>query len=140
MSPPLRVLFVCLHGAAKSVVAAEYFARLAVGSGCDVEVASAGVEPDEQIPPHVVGGLRGDGFDVSGRMPQPLTASAVARSDVVVSFGCDVETDQASSTLIRWDDVPHVSDGYEVARDAIVARLETLLREMSADRARSMRD
>ena len=135
MSRSLKVLFVCHHGAAKSVIAAEYLRRLAGAGGWDVEVTSAGLEPDERIPPHVIQGLGADGFDVSHRTPQPLTHAAVAGSDFVVSFACDLETGRTSSPVIRWDDVPAVSDGYELARDAIVAHVESLLRELPSTRA-----
>ena len=60
MDRPVKVLFVCLHGAAKSVVAAKHLERLAAAESVDVESSSAGLEPDLTIPPHVVAGLAGD--------------------------------------------------------------------------------
>lgn len=128
------VLFVCLHGAAKSLIAAEHFRRLASERGRPVETASAGVEPDAEVTPHVVAGLRTDGFDVLGRRPRPVTCDAMHQADLVVSFGCDLEArlDERATArpVIRWDDVPAVSDGYEAARDEIVRRLVALLNEL----------
>ena len=69
MSRPMKVLFVCLHGSAKSVIAAEHFRRRAVAADLDIEVTSAGVEPDAEIPPHVIRGLADDGFDITGLVP-----------------------------------------------------------------------
>ena len=56
MTPPRRVLFVCLHGSAKSLIALEHFRRLAAERGIAVEAAAAGTAPDAEIPPHVVQG------------------------------------------------------------------------------------
>jgi protein-tyrosine-phosphatase len=129
-SSPTRVIFVCLHGSAKSVIAAEHFRRLATESGGDVNVRSVGVDPDEAIPAPVVRGLSRDGFDVSGRTPQRLAADTLRDADIVVSFGCQIETSPPSANVLRWDDLPLVSDGYDAARDAIVAKLRALLADI----------
>src|SRR5437667_734024 len=73
MTPPRRVLFVCLHGSAKSLIALEHFRRLAAERGIAVEAAAAGTAPDAEIPPHVVQGLLGDGIDVRARRPRQVT-------------------------------------------------------------------
>jgi protein-tyrosine-phosphatase len=122
-----KVVFVCLHGSAKSLIAAEHFRRLATESGHRVAVSSLGVEPDDTIPPPVIRGLADDGFDVSMRVPERLTSDALSGANVVVSFGCAIEPSPASTTIVRWDDIPMVSDGYGHARDAIVAKLRDLL-------------
>ena len=134
MTQPLKVLFVCLHGAAKSVIAAEYLGRLARAAGRDVDATSAGVEPDDAIPEPVVRSLAEDGFDVSGRTPQRLTEAELARADVVISLGCSLDMGSASPRLATWDDIPAVSDGYGPARDVIIGRLRTFLAEMSVER------
>jgi arsenate reductase len=133
MAGEKRVLFVCLHGAAKSVIASEYLSRLADERGLAIQSAAAGVEPDDAIPPPVVAGLASDGFDVTGRRPRMLREAMLADADVVVSFGCDValpHDDGRARRLVRWDDVPAVSDGFERARDAIVRRVDSLVREI----------
>lgn len=133
MAEETRVLFVCQHGAAKSVIAAEYLRRMADERGLRIESASAGVEPDDAIPPRVVAGLALEGFDVEGRAPRALRQELLADADVVVSFGCDVvlsDDDGRARRLMRWDDVPAVSEGYETARDAILRRLDTLVRQL----------
>jgi protein-tyrosine-phosphatase len=128
----VTVLFVCLHGAAKSIVAAEYLGRLAREAGREIDVATAGLEPDDAIPEHLVHCLAGDGFDVTGLAPRRLTDAALADADIVISLGCSLEAGSASRQLISWDDIPAVSEGYEPARDAIVRRLRTFLADMSA--------
>ena len=65
MSTPPFILFVCLHGSAKSVIASQYFRRVASERGIAADTAAAGTEPDPEIPPGVVRGLGADGFDVS---------------------------------------------------------------------------
>jgi arsenate reductase (thioredoxin) len=124
MSRLPTVLFVCLHGSAKSVIAARHLERLAAARGVAVRASSAGVEPDAELPPPVVAGLLGDGIDVGGLVPRALTDDAIAEASHVVVMGCDPHV---ARPVIRWDDVPAVSDGYDVARDAIVARVEALL-------------
>ena len=140
MTRPPRVLFVCLHGAAKSVVAAAYFRRLALAAGVDIDSASAGVEPDDQIPQNVIQGLKEDGFDLTVERPRALEAARPETADIVVSFGCAIEPRPEWGVLIRWDDIPHVSDGYEIARDAIVRRLHGLLADVKSAAARASRD
>lgn len=133
MTAEKRVLFVCLHGAAKSVIASEYLSRVAEERGLAIQSAAAGVEPDDAIPPHVVAGLASDGFDVAGRRPRMLREAMLEDAGIVVSFACDVvlpQDDGRARRLVRWDDVPAVSDGYEAARDAIVRRVDSLVREI----------
>lgn len=61
------VLFVCLHGSAKSVIAAEHFRRLAAERRLGLVADAAGMEPDADIPPHVIAGLAEDGIDAEAR-------------------------------------------------------------------------
>ena len=128
MKTPRTVVFVCLHGSAKSLIAAEYFGRLAAERGLDVHATSAGTEPDPDIPPHVTEELLRDGIDVRGRRPRLVTREDLAKASHVVSFGCDLSRVTPPATAVeRWDDVPAVSADFAAARDAIVARLRRLL-------------
>lgn len=124
----MKVLFVCLHGSAKSLIAAEYFNRLAAARGVGARATSAGTEPDDVIPPRVAQGLRADGIDVEGRRPRRPTLADVENATAVVTFGCDLgELASRASRIERWDDVPAVSEDFTGARDAIVARVTGLL-------------
>jgi arsenate reductase len=126
------VLFVCLHGAAKSVIAAEYLQLLAAERGIRIETAAAGVEPDVEIPPTVTSCLLAEGIDVRGRSPVAVSRQMIERADHVVSFGCDLtDVTPAATSVTEWTDVPAVSDGYATARDEIVRRVTTLLDELS---------
>jgi arsenate reductase (thioredoxin) len=125
------VLFVCLHGSAKSLIALEHFRRLAQQRGVDVQADWAGIEPDAEVPPRVVQGLLGEGIDVRGRRPRQVMRADVERASCVVTFGCDLGTLESSGLVReRWDDVPAVSEGYKPARDVIVGRLSGLLDEL----------
>jgi|SRR5215470_3691649 len=122
------VLFVCLHGSGKSLIALEHFRRIAQEQGIAVEGDSAGLEPDAVIPPRVVQGLLDDGLDVAGRRPRQVTRADSERASCVVTFGCELGALGSPEVAHeRWNDVPAVSEGYKPARDAIVTRLPALL-------------
>ena len=128
MTTTPTVLFVCLHGSAKSLIAFEHFRRLAQQRGMDVQADWAGIEPDAVIPPRVVQGLLGEGIDVSGRRPRQVTRADLERASCVVTFGCELGAlESPGLARERWDDVPAVSEGYKPARDIIVGRLPGLL-------------
>src|SRR5262245_23995792 len=128
--PPARVLFVCLHGAAKSVVAAAHFRRLASAKGLAIEAVAAGTEPDPQLAPGAVKGLAGDGLAAAPARPRPVTVYDLRSAARVVSFGCDVAPAKGQR-VDQWD-VPAVSDGYTAARDRIVTNVERLVAELAA--------
>jgi protein-tyrosine-phosphatase len=127
-----RVLFVCLHGAAKSVVAAAHFRRLAAARGLAVTAVAAGTEPDPQLAPAAVKGLAGDGLTAAPGRPRPVTLYDLDSAARVVSFGCDV-TPARGQRVEQWD-VPAVSEGYETARGRIVDRVERLVTELAGAR------
>ena len=121
------VLFVCLHGAAKSLVAASHLERLARERGIRLRAAFAGTEPDAELTPAAVAGLRTEGIEVGGRRPRRVSAEDMTSASRVVSFGCDLGALAPGVPVERWDDVPAVSASYDAARDAIVSRLPALL-------------
>lgn len=84
MSKP-SVLFVCVHNAGRSQMAAAWLTKLA---GNKVEVRSAGSAPADSINPAVVEAMLEVGIDISHEMPKVLTTSAVQESDVVITMGC----------------------------------------------------
>ena len=123
-----RVLFVCLHGSAKSLIAAEHLNRLAALKGLAVRGESAGIEPDADVPPAVVSGLAADGSDVRAYGPRQLTPELIRTAAYVVVSGCELPALTSSRVnRERWDDLPMVSDGYEQARTVIVERVASLL-------------
>lgn len=79
------VLFVCVHNAGRSQMAAGWLKQIA---GDQIEVRSAGSEPADQINPMAVEAMREVGVDITGEQPKLLSADSVARADVVVTMGC----------------------------------------------------
>lgn len=125
---PTRVAFICLHGSAKSVLAAEYLNRVAGERGLNIRATASGREPDPAIPDNVVEGLLRKGFDVRGRKPVAATARRFEEADLVVSFGCDLDglVPQAR-TIELWSACPAVSDDFDAAWRFITARVDRLL-------------
>jgi arsenate reductase (thioredoxin) len=85
MSDIPTVLFVCVHNAGRSQMAAGYMEALAGGR---VDVLSAGSEPKDQINPVAIAAMAEDGIDITGNVPKILTVDAVKESDVVITMGC----------------------------------------------------
>ena len=79
------VLYVCIHNAGRSQMAAAYTRHL---SGGAVEVRSAGSEPAEQVNPSAVAAMAEEGIDITAESPRILTTDAVQASDVVITMGC----------------------------------------------------
>jgi arsenate reductase (thioredoxin) len=81
----MNVLFVCLHNAGRSQMSAALFERAAEGRH---RADSAGTTPGEHVHPEVVDVMREIGIDLSGKIPQKLSAGLAERADVVVTMGC----------------------------------------------------
>jgi arsenate reductase len=79
------VLFVCVHNAGRSQMAAGYLASLGEGR---IEVLSAGSEPKDSINPTAVEAMAEEGIDIADNVPKVLTVEAVEESDVVITMGC----------------------------------------------------
>ena len=85
MSDKPAVLFVCVHNAGRSQMAAGYLRSLGGGR---IDVLSAGSEPKERVNPVAVAAMAEEGIDIAANAPKPLTVDAVRESDVVITMGC----------------------------------------------------
>jgi arsenate reductase (thioredoxin) len=85
MADKPSVLFVCVHNAGRSQIAAGYLNQL---SGGEIEVRSAGSEPADKINPIAVQAMAEEGIDIAAERPKILTTQAVKASDVVITMGC----------------------------------------------------
>ncbi len=125
------VLFVCIHNAGRSQMAAGYMTAL---SGGAVEVRSGGSEPGNQINPMAIQAMAEEGIDISHGVPQLMTTEQVKDSDVVITMGCgDVCPIFPGKRYEDWDlDDPAGKsiDDVRVIRDDIKARVVTLLAEL----------
>ena len=130
MSDQPTVLFVCVHNAGRSQMAAGYLQALA---GDRVQVLSAGSEPADQINPVAVAAMAEEGIDIAGDTPTILTTDAVRESDVVITMGCgDTCPIFPGKRYEDWElDDPAGQDLDHVRpiRDDIRRRIEALIAE-----------
>ena len=125
------VLFVCVHNAGRSQMAAGYLQHLA---GDRVEVLSAGSEPADQVNPVAVEAMREEGIDIAAAQPKVLTAEAVQDSDVVVTMGCgDACPFYPGKRYEDWKLDDPAGQGIEAVRpirDEIKQRVQSLLDDL----------
>ncbi|MBX0301385.1 arsenate reductase ArsC [Cryobacterium sp. 1639] len=131
MTDKPTVLFVCIHNAGRSQMAAGYMRAL---SGGAVEVRSGGSEPGDQITPMAIAAMAEEGIDISQAIPQLMTTEQVRDSDVVITMGCgDVCPIFPGKRYEDWDLVDPKGksiDEVRPIRDDIKARIEKLLAEL----------
>ena len=131
------VLFVCVHNAGRSQMAAAFLTHLA---GDAVEVRSAGSAPADTVNPAVVQAMAEIGIDLSDQKPKVLTPQAVRASDVVITMGCgDACPVFPGKRYLDWKSADPAGQGVEAVRpirDEIERRIRGLLTELGLqDRA-----
>ncbi|TDC39785.1 arsenate reductase ArsC [Micromonospora sp. 15K316] len=131
MSDKPSVLFVCVHNAGRSQMAAAWLRHLA---GDSVEVRSAGSEPADRVNPVAVDAMREVGIDLTGQSPVRLTWDAAEASDVIVTMGCgDACPVFPGKRYEDWkltDPAGQPIDVVRQVRDDIRARVEKLLGDL----------
>jgi len=131
MSEKPTVLFVCVHNAGRSQMAAGFLREL---GGDRVEVLSAGSEPKDQINPVAVQAMAEEGIDIAHNVPKVLTTEAVRDSDVVITMGCgDACPIFPGKRYEDWELDDPAGQGIEAVRpirDEIRGRVEALLAEL----------
>jgi len=136
MSDKPSVLFVCVHNAGRSQMAAGWLRHLA---GDTVEVRSAGSEPATQINPVAVEAMREVGIDITANTPRKLDYATAEASDVLITMGCgDVCPVFPGRRYLDWkldDPAGQSIDAVRPIRDAIKARVEQLLTELPVKNA-----
>ncbi|MEI8081206.1 MAG: arsenate reductase ArsC [Actinomycetes bacterium] len=132
MSDKPSVLFVCIHNAGRSQMAAAYLTYLA---GDRVEVRSAGSAPADSVNAAVVEALLEEGIDIRAETPKVLTTEAVQESDVVITMGCgDVCPIFPGKRYEDWklqDPAGQGVDAVRPIRDDIRRRIEALIAEIA---------
>jgi arsenate reductase (thioredoxin) len=125
------VLFVCVHNAGRSQMAAAFLTHL---GGDRVQVRSAGSEPADAVNPAVVEAMREVGIDIASHVPKILTADAVQASDVVVTMGCgDTCPFFPGKRYLDWelpDPAGRGVDAVRPIRDEIEQRVRGLIAEL----------
>ncbi|MFE5616821.1 arsenate reductase ArsC [Streptomyces sp. NPDC056524] len=136
MTAPLAsVLFVCVHNAGRSQMAAGFLNHLA---GDRIEVRSAGSVPGDQVNPAAVEAMKEAGVDISGQRPKVLTTEAVQASDYVITMGCgDACPVFPGKKYLDWALEDPAGQGVEAVRpirDEIKGLIEDLIAEVDATR------
>ncbi|MFE5630590.1 arsenate reductase ArsC [Streptomyces sp. NPDC056463] len=136
MTAPLAsVLFVCVHNAGRSQMAAGFLNHLA---GDRIEVRSAGSVPGDRVNPAAVEAMKEAGVDISGQRPKVLTTEAVQASDYVITMGCgDACPVFPGKKYLDWALEDPAGQGVEAVRpirDEIKGLIEDLIAEIDATR------
>lgn len=122
-----QVVFVCEHGAAKSLVATAYFNKLAAERGLKARATFRGVAPQDALSVSAVAGLEADGLTIPDGRPTAVADSDVAHATHIFAIGCTLpKRATASGKSSSWDDVPD-DQGYGPMRDAIVRHVRAVL-------------
>ncbi|MEY5017433.1 MAG: hypothetical protein RL431_482 [Actinomycetota bacterium] len=133
MTHKATVLFVCIHNAGRSQMAAGYLQHLA---GDRVQVLSAGTEPKDHVNPSAVQAMAEEGIDIATNTPKVLTTEAVQESDYVITMGCgDTCPFFPGKTYLDWPLPDPAGKGVEDVRpirDEIRAKVEALIAEIDA--------
>ncbi|MFI5661315.1 arsenate reductase ArsC [Streptomyces sp. NPDC051684] len=131
-APRPSVLFVCVHNAGRSQMAAAFLTHLA---GDRVQVRSAGSAPAETVNPAVVEALAETGIDVSAEVPKVLTVDAVRASDVVITMGCgDTCPVFPGKRYLDWQLADPAGQGVDAVRpirDEIEQRVRALIDDIA---------
>jgi arsenate reductase len=131
MADKPSVLFVCVHNAGRSQMAAAFLTHLSRGA---VDVRSAGSEPADRVNPAAIAAMAEVGIDIASEQPKILTTEAVKASDVVITMGCgDTCPFYPGKRYEDWtldDPAGKGVDAVRPIRDEIRRRVETLISEL----------
>ena len=121
------IIFVCEHGAAKSILAAAYFNQFAAESRLSLRAVARGTNPEREIAPQVIQGLTMDGLAATESLPQELSEEDIKYAQRVIAF-CDLpEAHRYTIPVDYWRDIPPVTQDYIRARDFINEHIRRLL-------------
>ena len=127
------VLFVCVHNAGRSQMAAGYLQALA---GDRIQVLSAGTQPKDQVNPSAIEAMAEEGIDIANNVPKVLSDETVKDSDYVITMGCgDACPFFPGKTYLDWPLNDPAGKGVEEVRpirDEIKAKVEALIAEIDA--------
>ena len=127
------VLFVCVHNAGRSQMAAGYLQALA---GDRIQVLSAGTQPKNEVNPSAIAAMAEEGIDIANNVPKVLSDETVKDSDYVITMGCgDACPFFPGKTYLDWPLNDPAGKGVEEVRpirDEIRAKVEALIAEIDA--------
>jgi len=128
-----RIVFVCEHGAALSVVAAAYFNKMAKEEHLNMHAVARGTEPQKDVAGSAREGLNADAVPFETKHPRKLSSRDVARARRIVTF-CTLPARYSTLASVEtWNDVPATAINYGRARDVILQHLRELIRQLRSD-------
>jgi len=133
-APSPSVIFVCEHGAAKSVIATAYFNKLAAERGLPYRATFRGTTPQDDLSVRAIEGLKADGVAIPSGKPTAISEADVSGATHIFAIGCTLPTTAAKSGKASdWADAPG-DQGSAPMRDAIVRHVTALLDELQKGR------
>jgi protein-tyrosine-phosphatase len=131
-----KVVFVCEHGSVKSVIASEWFNRMAAEKQIPIRAVSLGVDPDENIPKPIYENLKKDGFELSGFKPKRFEESEITDAMMVVAIGIDEKSliNRKDLKIVNWSDIPPASTNYDASRNAIREHIKVLFEAIDTNK------
>jgi protein-tyrosine-phosphatase len=123
------VVFVCAHGNVKSLIASQWFNRLAAERGIGARSVARGVTPQNPVPTAIADRLRREGMNLAAHHARSLAPADVEGAARLVLIGVVAPswTRREGLEVESWDGIPAASESYEASRDALRARIEMLL-------------
>jgi arsenate reductase len=133
-----EVVFVCAHGNAKSLIASEWFNRLASERGIPAHATARWLTPENPVPPRIATRLQEEGMDVSGFEARAFVPADLDGAQRVVLIGVDPPSwaERSRVSPEAWNGIPPASEGYDKSRDAMLSRIEALLTELGSQPTR----
>lgn len=128
------IVFVCEHGAAKSVLAAAHFNKLAGDRGLNYRAIARGADPDEEIALLAAKGLQADGLKPGESAPRKISKDDLVGARRVITFCLLPDSYPGEVKVESWDGVPSVSENYGNTRDWLVGRINRLLEELEVEK------
>lgn len=126
------VLFMCPHGAAKSVMASALFQKMAKERGLNVRVDAAGTDPEPELSKGVVARLQKENVPLVVSKPRAATAADMNTADVVISMGCDLSRLPAPKGELKSWNVGDFSNNFDATEQAIRDQVTALVDELLA--------
>ncbi len=126
------VVFVCEHGAAKSVLSAAIFNKMAVERGLNIRAIARGTNPDPEISAKVAAGLQADGLAAREHAPKKISKADLISARRVITFCALPDGYQGSIQVENWDSFLPAIEDYGKARDKLAERIGRLLEEVTS--------
>lgn len=125
-----QILFVCEHGAARSTIASAYFNKIADSLKLNYKSIFRGTVPDSTVTKGTQAGLIKDNFKIENWKPEIVTENDIKNSIKVITFDCNIPDLNVTE---KWDGIPAISKDYIVARNAILDKVNELIKKLKEE-------